>query len=85
MVVGEHSRSNDLNVNPTKTKNLTNMRASGKDEAVTLTTVLPMTLEKSIQFIGDDELVEVTPKIIRIRKMILSMHGRKVERRSVAA
>jgi GTP-binding protein len=85
MVVGEHSRGNDLNVNPTKTKNLTNMRASGKDEAVTLTTVLPMTLEKSIQFIGDDELVEVTPKIIRIRKMILSMHGRKVERRSVAA
>ena len=86
MVIGEHSRGNDLNVNPCKTKNLTNMRAAGKDDAVILTPVLPVTLEKAIQFIGDDELVEVTPKIIRLRKTILSAHGRKVhERRGAAA
>lgn len=84
MIVGEHSRGNDLNVNPCKTKQLTNMRAAGKDEAVVLTPVPPMTLEKAIQFIADDEMVEVTPKIIRLRKTILSMHGRKVERRGAA-
>jgi len=78
VIIGEHSRGNDLNVNPCKTKNLTNMRASGKDDAVILTPVLPMTLEKAIQFIGDDEMMEVTPKIIRLRKSILSAHGRKV-------
>jgi GTP-binding protein len=54
------------------------MRASGKDDAVILAPVLPMTLERAIQFIGDDEMVEVTPKIIRLRKTILSAHGRKV-------
>lgn len=86
MIVGEHSRGNDLNVNPCKTKNLTNMRASGKDDAVILTSVLPMTLEKAIQFIDDDEMVEVTPKIIRLRKTIFSAHDRKVhERRRAAA
>ncbi len=85
VVIGEHSRGNDLNVNPCKTKNLTNMRASGKDDAVILTPVLPMTLEKAIQFIGDDEMVEVTPKTIRLRKSILSAHGRKVEVRRGAA
>ena len=85
-IIGEHSRGNDLNVNPCKTKNLTNMRASGKDDAVILTPVLPVTLEKAIQFIGDDEMVEVTPKIIRLRKTILTARGRKVhERRGVAA
>ncbi|MGB9499039.1 MAG: translational GTPase TypA [Dissulfuribacterales bacterium] len=85
IVVGEHSRGTDLNVNPCKTKQLTNMRASGKDDAVILTSVIPMTLEKAIQFIGDDEMVEVTPKEIRIRKMILSAHGRKVHLRRGAA
>jgi len=85
MVVGEHSRDNDLNVNPCKTKKLTNLRASGKDEAVTLTPVLPMTLEKAIQFIREDELVEVTPKTVRIRKAILSMQERKMVDKRVAA
>jgi GTP-binding protein len=86
VIIGEHSRGNDLNVNPCKAKQLTNMRASGKDDAVTLTPILPMTLERAIQFIGDDELVEVTPKTIRLRKTILSAHGRKTyERRGVAA
>ncbi|MDA3898744.1 MAG: translational GTPase TypA [Desulfobacteraceae bacterium] len=78
VIIGEHSRGNDLNVNPCKTKNLTNMRASGKDDAVIISPVLPMTLERAIQFIGDDEMVEVTPKIIRLRKTVLSAHGRKV-------
>ncbi|MCB0352916.1 MAG: translational GTPase TypA [Bdellovibrionales bacterium] len=68
MVVGEHNRDNDLMVNPCKTKKLTNMRASGKDEAVVLTAITPMNLEQSIEFIRDDELVEVTPTSIRIRK-----------------
>jgi GTP-binding protein len=86
VIIGEHSRGNDLNVNPCKAKQLTNMRASGKDDAVTLTPILPMTLEKAIQFIGDDEMVEVTPKTVRLRKTILSAHGRKTfERRGVAA
>ncbi|MFO8049133.1 MAG: translational GTPase TypA, partial [Desulfosudaceae bacterium] len=86
VIIGEHSRGSDLNVNPCKTKNLTNMRASGKDEAVILTPVPPMTLEKAIQFIGDDEMIEITPKIIRLRKSVLSAHGRKVmERRGAAA
>ena len=68
MIIGEHNRDNDLHVNPCKTKKLTNMRASGSDEAVILTPVLPMTLEKAIGFIKDDEIVEVTPKSIRLRK-----------------
>ncbi len=78
MIVGEHNRNNDLNVNPCKTKKLTNMRASGKDDAVTLTPILPMTLERAIQFIREDEVVEVTPKSIRIRKRILSAADRRV-------
>ncbi|MBI9102732.1 MAG: translational GTPase TypA [Spirochaetales bacterium] len=78
MIVGEHTRDNDLNVNPSKPKKLSNMRASGKDEAVILTTVVPMTLEKAIQFIREDELVEVTPKIIRVRKAALGAQERKV-------
>jgi GTP-binding protein len=72
MVVGEHNRDNDLDVNPTKPKKLTNMRTSSKDDTVTLTPVIPMTLERAIEFIRDDELVEVTPKSIRIRKTMLS-------------
>ena len=86
LVIGEYNRESDLNVNPCKTKQLSNMRASGKDEAVTLTPVQPMTLEKAIRFISDDEMVEVTPQSIRLRKAILSAHGRKVlERKGTAA
>ena len=76
MVVGEHNRDNDINVNPTKEKKLTNMRASGKDEHVVLSPIRPMTLERAIHFIKDDEMVEVTPKSVRLRKTVLSAHGR---------
>ncbi len=76
MVIGEYNKDNDLNVNPCKEKKLTNMRASGKDEALTLRPILPMTLERAIHFISDDEMVEVTPKSIRIRKNILSAQER---------
>jgi GTP-binding protein len=81
MIVGEHNRDNDLNVNPCKTKKLTNMRAAGKDDAVTLTPVLPMTLERAIQFIRGDEMVEVTPKSIRLRKLTLPASERKSDLR----
>ncbi|MCU0869824.1 MAG: translational GTPase TypA, partial [Burkholderiales bacterium] len=77
MVIGIHSRDNDLVVNPVKTKQLTNVRASGKDEAINLTPPIALTLESAIEFIGDDELVEVTPKSIRIRKRHLKEHERK--------
>ena len=76
MIIGEHNRNTDINVNPCKTKKLTNLRAAGKDEAVTLTPIIPMTLEKAIQFIKDDEMVEVTPKSIRLRKSCLSASKR---------
>ncbi|WP_461834282.1 translational GTPase TypA [Desulfothermus sp.] len=76
MIIGEHNRNTDINVNPCKTKKLTNLRAAGKDEAVTLTPIIPMTLEKAIQFIKDDEMVEVTPKLIRLRKSCLSASKR---------
>ena len=72
MIIGEHNRDNDINVNASKEKKLTNMRASGKDEAVILTPVKPMTLEYALNFIKDDELVEVTPQSIRLRKIELS-------------
>ena len=77
MIVGEHSRENDLEVNVLKGKKLTNVRASGKDEAVRLTPPIRMTLEKSIAWIQDDELLEVTPKSIRLRKAILDPNERK--------
>lgn len=77
MIVGEHNRDNDLEVNVLKGKKLTNMRASGTDEAVRLTTPLQMTLEKSLAYIADDELVEVTPKSIRLRKVHLDPNVRK--------
>jgi GTP-binding protein len=77
MVIGIHSRDNDLIVNPIKGKKLTNVRAAGKDEAVTLTPPIQLTLESAIEFIEDDELVEVTPKSIRLRKRFLSEHERK--------
>ncbi|MBK6598427.1 MAG: translational GTPase TypA [Proteobacteria bacterium] len=77
MIIGIHSRENDLVVNPIKTKKLTNVRASGKDDALLLTTPIPVTLEYAVEFIADDELVEVTPKSIRIRKRRLQEHERK--------
>jgi len=77
MIIGEHSRENDLEVNPLKGKKLTNVRASGTDEAVRLTTPVRMSLEESIAYIDDDELVEVTPKVIRLRKRYLDPHERK--------
>ena len=77
MVIGVHSRDNDLNVNPVKGKQLTNVRASGTDEAVRLTPPIQLTLESAIEFIDDDELVEVTPKSVRIRKRYLDETERK--------
>jgi GTP-binding protein len=81
MIIGEHSRGNDLEVNPMKSKKLTNIRASGSDEAVRLTTPRNLKLEEAISYIDDDELVEVTPKHIRIRKRLLNPHDRKKESR----
>ncbi len=77
MIIGIHSRDNDLIVNPIKGKQLTNVRASGTDEAVRLTPAIPLTLESAIEFITDDELVEITPKTIRLRKRYLDEHERK--------
>ena len=77
MIIGENSRSDDLDVNPMKAKQLTNVRASGKDEAVRLTPPRRMTLEQAIAYIEDDELVEVTPKSIRLRKQVLNPSFRK--------
>lgn len=77
MVIGEHNRDNDLEVNPIKGKQLTNMRASGKDDAIRLTPPVIMTLEQAIAYIEGDELVEVTPKSIRIRKAMLNSNDRK--------
>ncbi|MFZ1470856.1 MAG: translational GTPase TypA [Paracoccaceae bacterium] len=82
MLIGEHSRENDLEVNPLKGKKLTNVRASGTDEAVRLTPCIKMSLEEAIAYIDDDELVEVTPKIIRLRKRVLDPHDRKRASRS---
>jgi GTP-binding protein len=77
MVIGIHSRDNDLVVNPIKGKQLTNVRSSGTDEAVRLVTPIDLTLEYAVEFISDDELVEVTPKSIRVRKRYLKEHERK--------
>ncbi|MDV7141537.1 translational GTPase TypA [Tropicimonas sp. TH_r6] len=77
MIIGEHSRDNDLEVNPLKGKKLTNVRASGTDDAVRLTTPVIMSLEEAIAYIDDDELVEVTPNAIRLRKRYLDPHERK--------
>jgi GTP-binding protein len=77
MVVGIHSRENDLTVNPMKEKKLTNVRAAGSDENILLSTPIRMTLEQALEFIDEDELVEVTPKVIRIRKQFLKEHERK--------
>lgn len=77
MIIGEHSRENDLDVNPVREKKLTNIRAAGKDEALLLTPPRKMSLEQAIAYIEDDELVEVTPSAIRIRKLYLDPHERK--------
>ncbi|TIC87065.1 translational GTPase TypA [Crenobacter intestini] len=77
MIIGIHSRDNDLVVNPLKGKKLTNVRASGTDEAVRLTTPIKMTLESAVEFIDDDEIVEITPQSIRMRKRFLQEHERR--------
>ncbi len=77
MIVGEHNKENDLNVNPTKEKKLSNMRAAGRDDNIILSPITPMSLEKAISFIKDDEMVEVTPKSIRLRKSVLSAQKRR--------
>jgi GTP-binding protein len=77
MIIGESAKSDDMAVNPIKEKKLTNMRASGTDEAIILTPVNPMTLEQALEYIADDELVEITPKSIRLRKKFLKEHERK--------
>jgi GTP-binding protein len=82
MIIGIHSRDNDLVVNPIKTKKLTNIRAAGKDDAILLTPPIQLTLEYAVEFIADDELVEVTPQSIRIRKRFLKEHERKRATRS---
>ena len=77
MIIGIHSRENDLVVNPIKGKQLTNVRASGTDEAVRLVPAVALTLESAVEFIDDDELVEITPKSIRIRKRLLTDNERR--------
>ncbi|MBN1635260.1 MAG: translational GTPase TypA [Deltaproteobacteria bacterium] len=87
MVIGEHSRENDIDVNACKMKKLTNMRAAGKDDSIMLAPVIPITLEKALQFIREDEMVEVTPKSIRLRKTVLSAgkrHTLSVARKKAA-
>jgi GTP-binding protein len=85
MIVGEHSRGNDLEVNVLKGKKLTNVRAAGKDDNVMLTPPMKMTLERALSYIDDDELVEITPKSIRLRKRLLDPNDRKKAERIAAA
>ena len=85
MIVGEHTRDNDLEINVLKGKQLTNIRTTSKDEAVRLTPPIRMTLEKALAYIGDDELVEVTPKSIRLRKRLLDPNDRKRAERAKEA
>jgi GTP-binding protein len=85
MIVGEHTRDNDLEINVLKGKQLTNIRAAGKDEAVRLTPPIKMTLEKALAYVGDDELVEVTPQAIRLRKSLLDPNDRKRAVRAAGA
>jgi GTP-binding protein len=84
MIIGIHSRDNDLVVNPIKTKQLTNIRAAGKDEAIDLTPPIQLTLEYAVEFIADDELAEITPQSIRLRKRHLKEHDRKRADRAAA-
>lgn len=76
MIIGEHNKDNDINVNACKEKKLTNMRASGKDDTVACSPVKPMTLEQALNFIQEDEMVEVTPQSVRLRKTVLSSQQR---------
>jgi GTP-binding protein len=85
MIIGAHTRGNDLDVNPTKGKQLTNIRTKAADEAVRLTPPILMTLEQAIAYIAEDELVEVTPKSIRLRKRFLDPNERKRESRKAEA
>jgi GTP-binding protein len=85
MIIGIHTRDNDLVVNPVKEKKLTNVRSSGKDDAIVLTPPIQLTLEKAVEFIADDELVEITPKAIRLRKRHLKDHERKRASREAEA
>jgi GTP-binding protein len=84
MIIGIHSRDNDLMVNPTKGKKLTNIRAAGSDENIILTPPIQFSLEQALEFIDDDELVEVTPASIRLRKKLLTENERKREQRKAA-
>ncbi|NDY94517.1 translational GTPase TypA [Wenzhouxiangella limi] len=84
MIIGLHARENDLVVNPLKTKKLTNVRASGKDDALLLTPSIRMSLEQALEFLADDELLEVTPESIRLRKRLLKEHERKRAERATA-
>jgi GTP-binding protein len=84
MVVGENARSDDLDVNVTRAKKLTNMRASGADDAIRLTPHRTLNLEQALEFINDDELVEVTPHSIRLRKKVLGVSAREVVRKRAA-
>jgi len=77
MIIGEHNKASDLNVNPCKEKKLSNVRAAGKDDAVVCSPIKAMTLERALSFVRDDEVVEVTPKSIRIRKIVLAARKRK--------
>ena len=85
MIIGEHSRGNDLEVNPLKEKQLTNIRTTAKDEAIRLTPPRLMTLERAMAYVGEDELVEVTPKSVRLRKKLLNPHERKRAERAAEA
>jgi GTP-binding protein len=85
MIIGIHSRDNDLVVNPIKEKKLTNVRAAGKDDALLLTPPIPLSLEYAVEFINEDELVEVTPESIRLRKRFLKEHERKRASRDAEA
>ena len=85
MIIGEHSRSGDLEVNPMKIKQLTNIRAAGSDEAIRLTPPRRMSLEQALAYIQDDELVEVTPQSVRLRKRLLDPHERKRAARAAEA
>ena len=84
MIVGVHSRDNDLVVNPVRAKQLTNFRVSGKEDAIKVTPPIELTLEYAVEFIADDELVEITPRSIRLRKRHLSEQERKRAERALA-
>ena len=85
MIIGEHTKPNDLEVNPTKAKQLTNIRAAGKDEAIDLIPPRKMSLEQGLSYIQEDELLEVTPKSLRLRKRILDPIMRKRSKPEIMA